>query len=103
MTSAKVLISDYFHKIFTYKAIARQVADRLQRVTYPLTNLSRNLSGLATIGELGSTFLQQWPAMIFRNHCKLQHEIATCNMSISTFHRFLFLTVRDKLQGDCIM
>ena len=35
----------------------------------------------------------------FGKHCKLQPDIATCNMPPAACNGFLFLTLRDKLQG----
>ena len=59
---------------------ARQVTDRLQRVTYPVCNLYRNFLGLATIapGKRSSVLLSTTIAWSVLNHWKLQLEIVMC-------------------------
>ena len=75
----------------------RKVAGRLQRVTCPLCNLSRNFLWFAKLHkvELGSNFFNDCMEFILN---RLQLVIATCNRSATTCNEFLFPTFREELQ-----
>ena len=73
-------------------SVTKQVTYRLSRVTSRFSSLSRNFFRPAMIAQsrAGSYFLQR--LHFFLNHCKLQLEVATCNMSFASCNGFLFPT-----------
>ena len=66
--------------------VARQVAGRLQHVTYPLYNLSHNFFGLATIAQSGAWFyfLQRLCECLFESSasCSSTLQRVTCRLQL---------------------
>ena len=90
-----VLHDPIFLTTLCRSGVAGQVASRLQHVMCPFSNFSRNISRLA---QSRTVLYFSTIAAIIGNHCQLQPEIATYNLSLATCIEF-FPAWRYKLQG----